>query len=75
MSMMPNDFDPYDALISMNERLHRLEQAHNKMAHAYQQSENELTVALHSLKNLQQKHINLMVRVDRIEKENANSKL
>lgn len=51
--MMPQ-FDPYDLLIQLDARLNNLERAHNKMAHAYQQSEQELTVALHSLKHLQQ---------------------
>ena len=70
--MMSNDFDPYDALINMSERLQLLEQAHNKMAHAYQLTENELTLTLHSLRNLQQRHVNLMNRVDALE---ANAKV
>ena len=57
--MMNNDFDPYDALIQMNERLHALEKAHNKMAHAYQASERDLSIALNSLRNLQQQHLKL----------------
>lgn len=52
--MMPNDFDPYDALIELNERMNRLEQAHNNLARAHQQSERDLNTTLKSLKNLQQ---------------------
>jgi hypothetical protein len=62
--MMNNDFDPYDALIQMNERLHTLEKAHNKMAHAFQASERELNVALHSLRSLQQRYLLLLKRVE-----------
>lgn len=61
---MDNDFDPYDALISMNERLNVLEKAHNNMAHAFQSSERELTVALHSLRSLQQRYLLLLKRVE-----------
>lgn len=62
--MMNNDFDPYDALISMNERLHILEKAHNKMANAFHTSEKELTLALHSLRSLQQRYLLLLKRVE-----------
>lgn len=57
--MMNNNFDPYDLLMETADRLSRLEQAHNKLAHAYQKTDQELTVALHSLKNLQQHHLRL----------------
>ena len=52
--MMNNDFDPYDALIELNERMNRLEQTHNNLARAHHQTERDLNVALNSLKNLQQ---------------------
>lgn len=51
---MNNDFDPYDMLIVLQERLNRLEHAHNQMAHAYRKTEVDLNVTLHSLRNLQQ---------------------
>jgi hypothetical protein len=57
--MMDNGFDPYDMLINLQDRLNRLEHAHNTMAHAYRKSEVDLNVALHSLRNLQQKHLEL----------------
>lgn len=52
--MMDNNFDPYEMLINLQERLHRLEQAHNQMAHAYRKTEVDLSVTLHSLRSLQQ---------------------
>lgn len=61
---MNNDFDPYDALINMNERLHVLEKAHNTMAHAFQQTEHDFTLALNSLRSLQQKYLLLLKRVE-----------
>ena len=50
---MKPQFDPYDLLINLAARLQELEQKHNSLAAAYEKSENELTVALHSIKNLQ----------------------
>lgn len=70
--MFDKGFDPYDALIEMNERLHRLEQAHNTMAHAYAKSEKELTVALHSLRNLQQHHLKLSQKFTKFEVDLKN---
>lgn len=52
-------FDPYDALIELNERLTRLEKAHNKLAHAFQESEKEFNVLLTSFQNLQKAHLTL----------------
>jgi len=52
--MFDNNFDPYEILINLQERLNRLEKAHNQMAHAYQKSEIDLSVTLHSLRSLQQ---------------------
>lgn len=57
--MMSRDFDPYDALIELNERISMLEKAHNKMAHAFQRSEVELTTTLQLLKSLQLSHAHL----------------
>lgn len=56
---MNNDFDPYDALISMNERLHRLEQAHNRLAKDYERTQKEFTEALISQQKTQQHLLNL----------------
>lgn len=67
--MMPNNFDPYNMLIEINDRLTRMELAHNKLARAFQQTEQELTIALHSLKMLQQKHLQLSHTVGRLQVE------
>lgn len=64
--MMNNDFDPYDALISMNERLHKLERAHNKAVDALRKTDVDLQVALHSLRNLQQQHLKLSQHVHNV---------
>lgn len=65
--MMGNDFDPYDMLIQLSERLHRLEQAHNRMADAFHKTEVELNIALHSLRNLQQRHLQLTQKINELE--------
>ena len=57
--MMNNNFDPYDALISLQDRLNHLEHAHNKMAHAFRKTEVDLNIALHNLQNLQKSHLAL----------------
>ena len=63
--MMNRGFDPYDILIEVTERLQVLEIAHNKMADALHKTDQELQVALHSLRFLQQKHISLSSTVGR----------
>lgn len=54
-----NGFSPYDALIELNERMTRLEKAHNKLATAFQKTEEEFSVLLHSFQNLQRAHLSL----------------
>lgn len=54
-----NGFDPYDALIELNERMTRLEKAHNVLAHAYQKTEEEFSILLRSFQNLQKAHLSL----------------
>jgi hypothetical protein len=39
------------------ERMSHLEQAHNKLATAFQKTERELNIALHSIRHLQQTHM------------------
>jgi len=51
---MFHDFDPYDVIITLNERVHQLEGAHNALAHAFKKTETDLSVTLHSLRQLQQ---------------------
>lgn len=65
--MMNNNFDPYDILMQVTDRLHRLEIAHNKNADTFRKTEVDLQVALHSLRNLQQKHIQLTQKVHQLE--------
>jgi len=52
-------FDPYDALIELNERLIKLEQVHNQLARDYTKSQADLNVALHSLRQLQKSYLTL----------------
>lgn len=55
--MNMNNFDPYDLLMECLERIDRLEKTHNNLANAYNKSEQELNIALHSLRHLQQTHM------------------
>ena len=57
--MFNNNFDPYDMLITLNERLNQLEQAHNNLGRAFQKTERELNTALKSLNHLQRSHLEL----------------
>lgn len=56
---MNNDFDPYDALIELNERLLRLERAHNRLAKDYERTQKEFTEALESHRKTQIHLLNL----------------
>lgn len=51
--MLDNNFDPYEILIQLNERLTRLEIVHNKLARSYQLSQRDLDVALQTINHLQ----------------------
>lgn len=57
--MFDKNFDPYDILVKLNERLHQLEIAHNTMAVDYQKTQHELNIALQSLNSLQRGHLAL----------------
>lgn len=67
------DFDPYNALIELNERLLRLEKAHNHLAHAYEKSERELNMALDALQSLQISHLVLSNIVSQENQDNTDS--
>lgn len=54
--MMSNNFDPYDALIELNERLLRVERAHNRLAKDHERLQRELTIALDAVQT-NQKHL------------------
>ena len=51
---MNNDFDPYDALIELNERMLRVERAHNRLAKDYERTQKDLTETLKALQTTQQ---------------------
>ena len=59
------DFDPYDMLVALNDRLTRVEAVHNRLAISYNQTEQEFNIALHSLKQLQEHHARLSSLVNR----------
>jgi hypothetical protein len=71
--MMPNDFDPYDVIMQMTDRILRLEIAHNKLVEGLHKTDKELNIALHALRHLQQEHINLSSTFSRyvIDQEEA----
>jgi len=50
-------FDPYDALIQLNERVNALEKVHNQLATDYMKSQRDLTLALNSLNSLQKHYL------------------
>lgn len=51
--MMDNNFDPYEILVNLQERMNRLEHAHNQLARAFQKTEVDLNVTLNTLRQLQ----------------------
>jgi hypothetical protein len=57
--MMDSGFDPYNALVELNERLLRLEQAHNMLANDYMKSQRDLDITMNSLNSLQKGHLHL----------------
>lgn len=67
--MFDRHFDPYELLIEMQERLSQLENMHNKLAHAFQQSEQELTMALKLLRSLQQHNLKLRSDYDTLRSQ------
>lgn len=58
MSKM-TDFDPFEALMDLNERMNRLEHAHNNLACAYERTEKELDQTMEALLSLQKSHLYL----------------
>lgn len=56
---MFHNFDPYDALMTMNERLCELEKAHNNLAHAFDAAQKEQKVLLHKYHQLEKSHLAL----------------
>lgn len=66
--MFDKNFDPYDALIELNERLHQVEKQHNLLAKDYQKSQADLNIALNSLQNLQRSFLSLSQLVTLMQK-------
>jgi hypothetical protein len=58
-NLFDNNFDPYDALVELNERMNRMEHAHNLLAHAFQQTEQEVSVLLKTIQAQQQTIISM----------------
>ena len=56
---MFNDFDPYDALITLNEKLLRLEHAHNALANAYEKNMRDYKEFLIRYRALEESHLAL----------------
>ena len=69
-NLFDQQFDPYDALIELNDRINRMEIAHNNLAKAFQRTEQELNMALTSLQHLQKSHLKLseLVSIAAIDK-------
>jgi hypothetical protein len=59
LTMFNNDFDPYDQIMQMSQRLLGLQDAHNNLGRAFERSERDLSVALEAIRNLQQSHAHL----------------
>jgi ATP adenylyltransferase/5',5'''-P-1,P-4-tetraphosphate phosphorylase II len=59
MKDMFGDFDPYDALIAMDQRLGQLTDAHNRMANEFMKVQQEFSTLLVSHHQLQQAHLKL----------------
>ena len=58
-NLFDNNFDPYDALVELNERMNRMEHAHNALAHAFHQTEQEVSVLLKTIQSQQQTIISM----------------
>lgn len=65
---MRSEFDPYDLLMEALERLSYLENKHNQLAHAFQETEREFNLALQSIKHLQQSQLVVLSNQTKMEK-------
>lgn len=55
--MFDPSFDPYNELILINQKLDRLERAHNNLARDYIKSQNDLSILMDSHQHLQKAHL------------------
>lgn len=69
--MMPK-IDPFDMLIDMNRRLVLLQEAHNNLAEAHNQSQTELNITLFALQNLQKHVVNLEHKIKLYQRDQIN---
>ena len=60
---MFGDFDPYDMLIVLQDRLNVMEGAHNNLANAYRQQHADLQMSLDAIQTLQKAYLNLSQQV------------
>ena len=60
---MFGDFDPYDMLIVLQDRINVIENAHNNLAMAYNQQRKDMDLVLESIQTLQRAHLNLSQQV------------
>lgn len=65
--MLDPNFDPYEMLMQMQERIRNLEHVHNLLANAFTKSEAELTKTLKLLRDLQQHHLKLRLEHDQLK--------
>ena len=69
--MYDKQFDPYDFILSLQERLLRLEQAHNLLADVYQQTQTKLEHTRFNLDILEHRQKSILVRLAHLENNNA----
>jgi len=60
---MFGDFDPYEMLIVLQDRLNVMEQAHNNLANAYRKQHDDLQLSLEAIQTLQKAYLNLSQQV------------
>lgn len=60
---MFGDFDPYDMLIVLQDRINVIESAHNNLAMAYNQQRKDMDLLLESVQTLQRAYLNLSQQV------------
>jgi isoprenylcysteine carboxyl methyltransferase (ICMT) family protein YpbQ len=72
--MFDPDFNPYDLLVTLTQRITELEQAHNNLAHAYNQTAKDYGILKAKFKNLEQSHLALANHVFKAELEQLGIK-
>lgn len=70
-----HEFDPYDFLMQITERQQRMENAHNRLAQAFEENHIALQHTRNTLNNLQRRHMEALARIDALEGERINAQL